>query len=134
MEELQSGCKYWVSESGLVMDVEDPPRSLQHLDLGFRDNFGNTVLHLLAARGAEFSVVMEAIEYVGDANASNTAVQKFLHNFYGDLFGALAEGRADISLAMRRLEHFNARCHDCDAFRVTFLPLLSGAGMVNFRY
>lgn len=125
MEELWSGSKFWVYERGLVMDVEDPPRSLQHLDSSFQDSFGNTVLHLLAARGAELHVLMEAIKFVDDVNAANTAGQTFLHIYYRDFFRALTDGKADITMAMEQLDSFNIGYHHCDVFGATFFHLLT---------
>jgi hypothetical protein len=67
-------------EAGLVMDVADPPKSLQTVDLGVRDAFGNNVLHLLAARGADFYLILQAMEQVPDVNAKNTSNQSSLRS------------------------------------------------------
>src|SRR5579871_3070612 len=85
-EELRTKSKLWVCGTGLTLNVADPPSSLLHLDLTFRDNFGNTALHLLAARGASLQVIMEAIERVHDVNTVNTAGQSFLHVLEDDFF------------------------------------------------
>jgi hypothetical protein len=49
LEDLNPETKIWVDRSGLTnKNIADPPNSLDNLDLGYRDAFGNTVLHMLA--------------------------------------------------------------------------------------
>lgn len=106
--ELLSQSKFWVAETGLVMDVEDPPTSLRNMDLDFRDAFGNNVLHLLAVRGAQFCVIMEAMAHVNDVNAQNTASQSFLHVFQGGFLRSLAEHRYVLMSVLQHLNRFKA--------------------------
>jgi ankyrin repeat protein len=55
-------------------------RSLGHdFDINLRDEFHNSVLHLLSARGASWSLILEVIEFGADVNAKNVADQNFLH-------------------------------------------------------
>jgi hypothetical protein len=124
-EELRSKLKLWVCETGITVNVADPPSSLLHLDLTFRDNFGNTALHLLAARGASLHVIMEAIERVHDVNAVNTAGQSFLHGLEKDFFCDLIYHGVDLIALLQRLSHRNVAFYNCDVFGVNFFHILT---------
>jgi hypothetical protein len=80
-----------VDRKGLVNQrVDDPPQSLKHLDLRFRDIFGNTILHVLAARGADIAIIFKALKQGADTNAKNSAGQNFAHLFSRRFFRTLA--------------------------------------------
>ncbi|CZR66853.1 uncharacterized protein PAC_16754 [Phialocephala subalpina] len=79
--------------------------------LQFRDIFGNNILHMLAARGAQISVIIEALEHGADGNAKNTAGQTFLH-LLADQF-------------LKKLIDFNIKCCDFDLFGRSFFHMLT---------
>lgn len=71
--------------------VNGTPENLLRLDMKFKDAFGNTVLHLLAARGATTALMTEAMKRGVDPNAQNTAGETFLHVLHPVTFYHLAE-------------------------------------------
>jgi len=78
LEDLHASGQLWVHRNGLVSFAgSEIPQSLDHLDLKFRDAFDNTVLHMLAARGAEISLMVKVLEQRVDGNAKNTAGRTF---------------------------------------------------------
>lgn len=72
----------WVTAAGLTAQAEHIMlHELPHVDIGMKDSFGNTILHLLATR-APMNYLFEYLqsEYcIGVLNAKNTAGQTFLH-------------------------------------------------------
>ncbi|KAH7409198.1 hypothetical protein BKA64DRAFT_639499 [Cadophora sp. MPI-SDFR-AT-0126] len=116
----------WVHKDGLISSIiSDPPGTLDHLDLGFRDALGNTVLHMLAARGADMYVIMEALERGVDGNSKNVAGQSFLHVLPRATFRWLAKDRDDLIWFLQKLNSFNIRFHDCDDFGRNVFHLLT---------
>lgn len=124
MDQLLRQSKYWVSDTGLVMDVADPPRSLQNLDFDFRDSFGNNLLHLLAARGSSFSIIFQAMERVKDVNAKNTASQSFLHVLHDSLLRNLVEDDGYLIEVLQHFGRFSVDFYGCDIFGRSFYHIL----------
>lgn len=118
--------KVWVSNCGLVDHrVADPPTSLQYLNLGFRDHFGNTVLHMLAARGASFDVIFQALERGVDGNATNTSGQTFLHVMRPQILHTFAADSDTLVWILQKMNPFNIKFHICDVFGRSFFHLLA---------
>ncbi|RKF48978.1 putative ankyrin repeat protein [Golovinomyces cichoracearum] len=118
--------KVWVSNIGLVDSrVADPPTSLQYLNLGFRDHFGNSVLHMLAARGASFDVIFSALERGVDGNATNTSGQTFLHVMRRQILRTCAEDSDTLMWVLQKLNPYNIKLHICDVFGRSFFHLLA---------
>ncbi|PVH88680.1 hypothetical protein DL98DRAFT_524327 [Cadophora sp. DSE1049] len=116
----------WVHKDGLISStISDPPENLDCLDLEFRDALGNTVLHMLAARGADMYVIMEALERGVDGNSKNVAGQSFLHVLPRATFRWLAKDRDDLIWFLQKLNSCNIRFHDCDDFGRNFFHLLT---------
>ncbi|KAL2068927.1 hypothetical protein VTL71DRAFT_15265 [Oculimacula yallundae] len=116
----------WIHKHGLIgSTVEDPPRSLTSLDLQFRDAFGNNVLHMLAARGAELRLIIEALERGVDGNERNVAGQNFLHTLPRQSIRWLAGAQHGLMWFLQKLNNFNIRFHDCDVFGRNFFHLLT---------
>jgi hypothetical protein len=124
-EELKPKSQLWVCETGLMFDVADPPNHLKGLDVQHRDQFGNTVLHLLAARGAAFSAIVEAIDQGADANAKNTAGQNFLHVLHHTSLQVLAGIPPVLLGVLEELYRFGIGFHDRDYLGRSFFHLLS---------
>jgi ankyrin repeat protein len=126
LEDLHANGQLWVHRNGLVNFAgSEIPQSLDHLDLKFRDAFGNTVLHMLAARGAELSLMVKVLEQRVDGNAKNTAGQNFLHVLPRPLLRVLVENWSCLIWLLQNLNKFNVRYCDCDLFGRSFLHLLS---------
>ncbi|KAI6248215.1 hypothetical protein HI914_03087 [Erysiphe necator] len=118
--------KVWVSNVGIVdYRVADPPMSLQFLNLGFRDHFGNTVLHMLAARGASLDVIFEALERGVDGNATNTSGQTFLHVLRRQILRNFAEDSDTLMWILQKLNPYNVKVNICDVFGRSFFHLLA---------
>jgi hypothetical protein len=86
LTELGHGTKAWITEPGVppryITDLVETSdlMLIEGLDTNFEDDFGNTVLHLLAARKAPLHIIFQAIEQgAADPNAQNMAGQTFLH-------------------------------------------------------
>jgi hypothetical protein len=126
LENLDPQSRLWVSREGLVnRRINDPPQSLKHLDGQFRDIFGNTVLHMLAARGADISVILKALKQGADPNAKNSAGQNFAHLFTRRFLQTLAADRIILIYVLRKLAMFDFRFHDCDLFGRSFFHVLT---------
>ncbi|CAD6503348.1 BgTH12-03014 [Blumeria graminis f. sp. triticale] len=118
--------KVWVSNVGLVDNrVRDPPISLQNLNLGFRDHFGNTALHMLAARGASFDVILNALKSGVDGNATNTSGQTFLHVLRQQVLRMCAEDSDTLMWLLQKLNPYNIKVHVFDVFGRSFFHLLA---------
>jgi hypothetical protein len=104
-EELVAKCQLW--------DVNGTPASLLGLHVWFKDAFGSTVLHLLAASGATSSLMTEAIKLGVDPNAQNTAGETFLHVLHPIVFRRLAQdwGGLEWNMFVSWLQLLN-RVHD----------------------
>ncbi|KAH7336417.1 hypothetical protein BKA65DRAFT_553069 [Rhexocercosporidium sp. MPI-PUGE-AT-0058] len=115
----------WVHQDGLTnVMTKDPPESLAHLSLEFRDIFGNKVLHMLAARGAEMPVIIEALEWGADGNAQNHAGQTFLHLLPPEFLRMLARHPLTMVSVLQHLTRLNVGFHHRDVFGRNFLHLL----------
>ena len=125
LDELGPRRALWVEEMGLTMDVADPPQSLWNLDPIFKDDFGNGVLHFLAARGAPLEVIAETVNLGIDVNAKNTAGQNFLHLLLPSFLCNLAENKQKFISALELLTGLGANFHDCDCFGRSFLHVLA---------
>lgn len=118
--------KVWVSNSGLPSNVTmDPPQNLANLDLQFRDAFGNSVLHMLAARGANISVIIDALEQGVDPNARNSAGQNFLHVLRYRVLRNWATNPRLLIWVLQKLNTFNVNFNECDPYGRTFFHLLT---------
>ncbi|RKF60329.1 putative ankyrin repeat protein [Erysiphe neolycopersici] len=118
--------KVWVSNVGIVdYRVADPPISLQFLNLGFRDHFGNGVLHMLAARGAPLDVIFEALERGVDGNTVNTSGQTFLHVIRRQVLRNFVEDSDTLMWILQKLNPFNVKVNICDVFGRSFFHLLA---------
>lgn len=116
----------WVNKAGIFNpQSNDPPESLDCLDLEFRDPFGNNVLHMLAARGAAMTVIIEALEKGVDGNAKNNAGQTFLHMLPRRLLETIAGDWYPLTYVLQKFNSFNVRFHDCDIFGRSFFHLLT---------
>ncbi|ROT42404.1 ankyrin [Sodiomyces alkalinus F11] len=73
---------HWVSDEGLSASLRpvfhNDPSALSAL-IHERDPFGNTLLHLLASRGAPHSLLHRALDHASNACVKNSAGQTFLH-------------------------------------------------------
>ncbi len=117
LEDLDPNSPLWVNRTGLVNHrISDPPESLKHLDIRFRDLFGNTVLHMLAARGADIEVIFKALKQGAYPNAKNSAGQTFAHLFTRKFLQTLAADRMVLIHVLRKLASFQFRFLDCDLF------------------
>ncbi|KAH6671011.1 hypothetical protein B0J14DRAFT_485119 [Halenospora varia] len=120
------GSKTWVGEYGLLSKmVSDPPRSIFRLDLQFRDIFGNNVLYMLAARGAQIGVIIEVLENGADGNTKNTAGQTFLHVLSISLLRTLAGSPGFLVRFLQKMIKFNIKYHDFDIFGRSFFHMLT---------
>lgn len=94
--------------------------------LEFRDAFGNTDIHFLAARGANLSVIWDAMERGADVTAKNAAGQTFLHCFGHDFLVNLArDGAAAMMAFLQKLIEFNVNFQECDPFGRRFAHLIT---------
>lgn len=126
LEDLDPKSRLWVDRKGLVNQrVDDPPQSLKRLDLRFRDIFGNTILHMLAARGADIAVIFKALKQGADPNAKNSAGQNFAHIFSRRFLRTLAADRVILMYVLPELAMFDFRFNDCDLFGRSFLHVLT---------
>jgi ankyrin repeat protein len=126
LEELDANSQVWVCQTGLINQQRfDPPTSLSSLNIQFRDLFGNTVLHLLAARGAGFDVIIDALLQGVDGNAKNNAGQNFLHALCRRFLTQLATSRLALESFLQKLNAFNIKFFDRDLFGRSFFHLLT---------
>ena len=130
LEDADPELDLWVHETGLVkpLGTHDPPKILKHvydLELHFRDVTGNTILHMLAARGAELAVMVDVLEQGVDGNAKNMAGQNFLHVLPRAVIRGLARNNSTLLWVLETLNRFNIRFHDCDLFGRSFFHLLT---------
>ena len=104
--------------------MEYLPQNVFSLYKTFNDEFGNNVLHLLAARGAVLELLIEAIEKAKvDPNSQNMAGETFLHVLPHSFYDMLSESTLESFL--RKLVHFHVKLDICDVFGRTFLHILS---------
>lgn len=126
LEELDANSQVWVCQTGLInQQLSDPPSHLGSLSIEFRDLFGNTVLHMLAARGANLAVIIDALLQGVDGNAKNTAGQNFLHVLRRRILTLLATSWHTLLDFLQKLNSFNIRFLDCDSFGRSFFHLLT---------
>ncbi|PMD34833.1 ankyrin [Hyaloscypha variabilis F] len=126
LEDLNPESPLWVNRTGLSNSrISDPPQNLKHLDLRFRDIFGNTALHMLACRGADITVIFKALKQGADPNAKNSAGQTFAHLFSRQFLRTLAEDKIVLASVLPKLALFNFRFHDCDLFGRSFFHVLT---------
>lgn len=97
-----------------------------HFDVNLRDEFDNTALHLLAARGASWSLIIDLIDMGADINAKNVAGQNFLH-----VWNCRSVDIAYFSTVgiLERLANLNFEFNHCDFFGRTFFHALSGLNL-----
>ena len=93
-----------------------------HFDVNLRDEFDNTTLHLLAARGASWSLITDLIDLGADINAKNVTGQNFLHVWSYRSF----LDHTSIGEVLERLESLNFEFNHCDFFGRTFFHILFG--------
>lgn len=80
---------------------------------------------MLAARGAEIFLIVEALEQGIDGNAKNLAEQSFLHLLPRRFLRLLASPDGGLLWFLQTLNKFNIRFHDCDIFGRSFFHLLT---------
>lgn len=120
MEELESKSRNW-----LYLNKENKREShypweriIPDSGLGYQDDFGNTILHFLAARGAPLFKLLEIIrrmDLIGcsvDLNSKNMAGQSFLHLF-GDEPRNGIHSQLD-STTLNKLKSLGFQFQDCD--------------------
>lgn len=107
-----------------MLNLPDFVRPLHVRPLHFRDAFGNTLLHKLAARGADMVGIFNTLHDGVDGNLKNSAGQTFLHVIGQSLLKSLAEGHG-LMYIFQRLEHFKIKYRERDHFGRTFLHLLT---------
>ena len=126
LDDLDLKRQAWVCQTGLINhEVSDPPKALAGLDLEFRDVFGNTVLHMLSARGATLNLILEALEAGVDGNAKNSAGQSFLHVLPRRAMRHLLSSRSMLQYFLQRLNSFNINFLDRDIFGRNFFHRLT---------
>jgi ankyrin repeat protein len=126
LQDQYSAGQLWVHRRGLVnLDISDPPDNLSGLNIHFEDAFGNTVLHMLAVRGAHIMVMVDALKHGVDGNAKNTAGQNFLHLLCRRFLKHLAEDWNTLMWFLQTLNKFNVRFNDRDLFGRSFFHLLT---------
>ena len=146
LEELDCNSQIWVDQTGLInqqvdgtprdltnlhmellinQQVDDTPIDLTNLNMEFRDRFGNTVLHMLAARGADLLIITEALKEGVDGNAKNMAGQNFLHVLHRRLISKLASDWKTLLDFLLKLNRFNINFNDLDLFGRSFFHLLT---------
>ncbi|KAM0330596.1 hypothetical protein ACHAQA_003545 [Verticillium albo-atrum] len=107
--------EHWVDENGVSDSVEHV--ILQGLavtpDLKARDPFGNTHLHLLAARDGPHRLIMEGIKISPDPLATNSAGETFLHLLGSSWFGSAIVSTQFVQL-LRLLERDGHDIYACD--------------------
>jgi ankyrin repeat protein len=95
----------------------------ENLDFNSKDDFGNTVLHLLAARGSSWDLILEVIDLGADVNAKNVAGQNFLHVLEHSTFKTfvkdLSQGR--LTSILHKLDVSRFEFNHCDFFGRSFL-------------
>ncbi len=92
--------------------------------LHFRDAFGNSLLHRLAARGADMFEIFNALKRGVDGNLKNSAGQTFLHVLSQPLLKSLAEGHG-LMYIFGELDYYKVKYREGDHFGRTFLHLLT---------
>jgi hypothetical protein len=111
--------RIWVSRTGLVKSPV----------LDFRDKFGNTILHMIAARDADIRAIVEILGLGADPNATNTAGQNFLHVLPRRFLRTLAENDWNgLMWVMQKLNRFKIRFQDCDVLGRNFFHLVTSRG------
>ncbi|PMD31522.1 ankyrin [Hyaloscypha variabilis F] len=126
LEELDANSQVWVCQTGLInQQISDPPSHLGSLNIEFCDLFGDTVLHMLAARGADFEVIIDVLQQGVDGNAKNTAGQSFLHVLRHRFLTVLATHRRTLFYFLQKLNSFKIKFLDCDLFGRSFFHLLT---------
>lgn len=113
----------WLSRFGLLKSPD--------LDRRFRDRFGNTLLHMLAAREADIRAIVNALELGVDGNAKNAAGQNFLHVLPRRYLRTLTQNDWNgLMWVLQKLNRFKIRFHDRDLFGRNFFHLLMHRGKV----
>lgn len=127
LAEFNPATDLWVHRNGLVVQRLRPFSQicLESIDLGFKDVFGNTALHILAARGAHEILIWKAIEAGVDGNAKNAAGQTFLHVFSPKSFQMDEQSVALRKAFLQLASKFNIKFHECDPFGRSFFHLLT---------
>lgn len=118
---------HWVSDAGLAADLlpvfHNSPSALS-ARINDRDPFGNTLLHLLAARGAPHRLLYQALELVPDAAATNSAGQTFLH-LLGDSWFSISAGTPPLLSLLHRLNKDpHVDIYSCDVYGRSIFHIL----------
>jgi len=114
----------WVFPDGFVWPLRHGPPAFKDSYFHLRDAFGNSILHVLAARGADWDLIIEALEKGVNGNVKNTAGQNFLHVLAPGTVTQLAEDPASLMTLIRNLNRFDIRYHDHDLFGQNFYHML----------
>lgn len=126
IEELNCNSQIWVDQTGFInQQVDDAPGDLTNMNMEFRDRFGNTVLHMVAARGAGLLIITEALQEGVDGNAKIMAGQNFLHVFHRRLISKLASEWETLLNFLLKLNRSNINFNDFDLFGRSFFHLLT---------
>jgi len=121
--------RIWVSRGALLKSF-----NLDYFpDWTFVDQFGNNLLHVLAARDADINAIVDALERspttLANANAKNAAGQTFLHAFPSHFLRSLQKDNWNgLMRVLQKLNKFAIRYLECDAFGRNFFHLLTSRG------
>ena len=101
---------------------------------GFIDQFGNTVLHMVAARYADINSIVSWLEQSrmtrNQANARNAAGQTFLHVFPSRFLRSLQNDKWNgLIRVLQKLNKFEIHYLERDVFGRNFFHLLTAHGM-----
>ncbi|KAL2759799.1 hypothetical protein ACRALDRAFT_206117 [Sodiomyces alcalophilus JCM 7366] len=119
---------HWVSDVGLAADMlpifhNDP--SVLAAKINERDPFGNTLLHLLAARGAPHSLLYQVLDLApAAASVANSAGQTFLHLLGDSWFFPSAGTPPLLSLLHRLNKDPHVDIYSCDVYGRSIFHLL----------
>ncbi|KAF4632142.1 hypothetical protein G7Y89_g5988 [Cudoniella acicularis] len=123
----------WVSRNGLLHSPDEYIEGC-HSGRFFPDKFGNTILHVLAARDVDINGIVQVLAAGVDGNQKNTAKQSFLHVLPRRFLRTLAENDWNgLMLLLQQLKKFHIRFHDCDVFGRNFFHLLTRTGNILGR-
>lgn len=126
LQDLDPNFQLWIHRTepttrinSCTLDDTDSTRPLH-----FRDAFGNTLLHRLAARTAVIFRIFSALRDGVDGNLKNSGGQTFLHVMSQSLLKSLAEGHG-LMYIFQELDHFKVNYRERDHFGRTFLHILT---------
>ncbi|KUJ15364.1 uncharacterized protein LY89DRAFT_735483 [Mollisia scopiformis] len=136
LESLPTNKRWYIGPDAISpLHMPNPPRSLHNLNLRYRDTFGNTILHLLASRGASTGLIQNALTSGMDGNAKNTAGQTFLHCLpYIDLWNPDLHFELSSRSSLQLVVKCSVDITACDPFGRTFAHLLTYNAFTNHLY